>query len=285
MSTPPETLNPNPRESWIIVSRRRRRIPPKSKADPVQSETLALKSPSPWSPLDPQTNPNLQSKLLSKLQSSLQRLKSSQFYSQFLSQLQCPQIQSGIDKLLSFDPQFQLVIYGIGSIGSYETPRLQLSLAILLYEQLRACVSSIEVFDPVISADECEVIEGLGIKVMRMDEQGRRQVKAPTLFFMPHCEVQLYDNLLGANWECEKLNRMAILGNSFGEYEMYVEKRELGGSVRVDQAGRRVIGSRRFVREVGVEVDKDGDDGCFRAFHDISWHFFDVGNDADMNSI
>jgi len=127
------------------------------------------------------------------------------------------------------------------------------------------------------------VIEELGVTVMRMDERGRRQVKVPTLFFMPHCEVQLYDNLLGANWGHENLTRMVILGNSFGEYERYVEeKRSLVGSVKVEEVGSRVIRSRRFVREVGVEGGEDGDDGFFRAFHDISWHFFDVGIDTDL---
>lgn len=290
MSTPPETLNPNPNpsESWTIVSRRRNLKQSKPNPNILQFETLTLKTPIPWSPLDSQINPNLQSKLLYKIQSSLNKLKSSQFHSQFLAQLQSPQVQSGLDKILSFHPQFHLVIYGIGSIDSFETPRLQFSLALVLHEQLKRQISSVEVFDPIISATERATMEELGVTVMEIDERGRREVKAPTLFFMPHCEVQLYDNLLNANWGCESLNKMVILGNSFGEYERYVEERRgLGGgwSVKVEEVGRRVIGSRRFVREVGMEGGVDGDDGFFRAFHDISWHFFDVGNDADMNFV
>lgn len=123
---------------------------------------------------------------------------------------------------------------------------------------------------------------------MGVDERGRREVKVPTLFFMPHCEVQLYDNLLDANWGCENLNKMVILGNSFGEYERYVEeKKGASGSVKVEEAGKRVIGSRRFVREVRLEggEDCDNDNGFFRAFHDISWHFFDVGKDVALDFV
>lgn len=129
-------------------------------------------------------------------------------------------------------------------------------------------------------------MEELGFSVMRFDELGRREVKVPTLFFMPHCELQLYDNLLGANWG-EGLRRMAILGNSFGGYGRYAEEGIRNGSVRVNDAGRRVIGVSRFVREVemegvGMEEEEDGD-GYFRAFHDMSWHFFELGDGSDIN--
>lgn len=40
----------------------------------------------------------------------------------------------------------------------------------------------------------------------------------PTLFYMPHCEEWMYDNVLAANWGSEQLRRVAILGNSFRNY-------------------------------------------------------------------
>ncbi len=39
-----------------------------------------------------------------------------------------------------------------------------------------------------------------------------------TLFIMPHCEMELYDAILAANWSAASLARLAILGNSFREY-------------------------------------------------------------------
>ena len=38
---------------------------------------------------------------------------------------------------------------------------------------------------------------------------------APTLFFLPHCEAELCDNLIAANAAAHALGRVAVLGNSF----------------------------------------------------------------------
>jgi len=35
---------------------------------------------------------------------------------------------------------------------------------------------------------------------------------------MPHCELELYDAVLAANWDAARLSALAILGNSFNDY-------------------------------------------------------------------
>jgi hypothetical protein len=52
-----------------------------------------------------------------------------------------------------------------------------------------------------------------GLATLPTDEAGARSVTAATLFYMPHCEAGLYDNLLAANWSRAALPRIAILGN------------------------------------------------------------------------
>ena len=47
------------------------------------------------------------------------------------------------------------------------------------------------------------------------DEQGERVAAAPTLFYLPHCEAELCDNLLAANAAARTLRRTAVLGNCF----------------------------------------------------------------------
>lgn len=62
------------------------------------------------------------------------------------------------------------------------------------------------------------------------NEGGARRVLEPTFFYMPHCEKELYDALLRANWGGSRRSRggngrcasglplVAVLGNSFRQY-------------------------------------------------------------------
>ncbi|KAI3931157.1 hypothetical protein MKX01_029347 [Papaver californicum] len=136
-----------------------------------------------------------------KIQICMNTLENSKFYSNILDQIQTPQILSYFTSVLASESKMQMVIYGIGSIDSYETPRLQLVLAILIKRRFD-WIGDTEVFDPV--------------------EQGRRQVLKPMMFFMPHCEAVLYDNPLQANWKAEFLNLIALFGNSFEKFSVEV---------------------------------------------------------------
>jgi flagellar biosynthesis protein FliQ len=49
-------------------------------------------------------------------------------------------------------------------------------------------------------------------------QQCKRSVEEKTLFFMPHCGKAMYNNLLWANWSVDKLEKMAVIGNSFSSY-------------------------------------------------------------------
>lgn len=40
----------------------------------------------------------------------------------------------------------------------------------------------------------------------------------PTIFFMPHCDLKLYEIVLRANWSRQHLCSMVFLANSFGDY-------------------------------------------------------------------
>ena len=87
---------------------------------------------------------------------------------------------------------------------------MQLSLAMLLKRKF-SWIGDIEVFDPILSATESRVLENLGCSVLSVNEQGQRQASKPTLFFMPHCEAVLYNNLVQANWRTERLNNIVLI--------------------------------------------------------------------------
>ncbi|KAG5631861.1 hypothetical protein H5410_003578 [Solanum commersonii] len=78
-----------------------------------------------WTPADIKTNPERESKLIQKIQTYIRKLESSSFWLIFLDQLQTPEIFDRFLKAVGLEGKMQMVIYGIGSIESYEPPRLQ----------------------------------------------------------------------------------------------------------------------------------------------------------------
>ncbi|OMP00912.1 Sensitivity To Red Light Reduced-like, SRR1 [Corchorus capsularis] len=229
----------------------------------------------PWVPTDVEIDPERQSKLMHKIQVCMKRIENSRFFLTLLDQMQSAEVFNHFSRILGSELKLQMVIYGIGSIESHETPRLQLSLAVLMKRRF-SWIGDIEVFDPVLSATESQVLEALGCSVLSVNEQGRRQAMKPTLFFMPHCEAELYNNLLQANWGVEPLNRVALFGNSFETYEQHVSFKYYEQEVSfmdssVAESVTHILAARRFTDEFKINTVSDD---YFAAFHDSSWHFF-----------
>ncbi|XP_065034880.1 protein SENSITIVITY TO RED LIGHT REDUCED 1-like [Musa acuminata AAA Group] len=296
MATRNESPNPNSTEAWTVVSRRRRRSlkqqQPKRSVLPGPETLIA--PPSPWIPIDSFVDLERRSKLLQRMESAIRRLECSSFYRRFLLRLRGHLVQHGLARALSSALEIRMVVYGVGSIESYDPSRLQLALAILLRRDLGLAVPYLEVFDPILSATECAVMTAFDCALVPVDERGRREVRAPTLFYMPHCEAALYDGLLEANWRPSSLNRMVVLGNSFSAYEQFVELGSCSGSASVEAAVKHLLLVRRHVTEVEMEEEEagagsqgkqDDEDGIFKAFHDTSWHFFDLDDDKPMDLV
>ncbi|KAL6272091.1 hypothetical protein ACE6H2_022783 [Prunus campanulata] len=248
---------------WTVVSSRRGR----QRRNPPKITIQVQKQPLHWTPTDFEINFARESKLMQKMQICMKKLEMSQFFLNLLDEIQTPEMMNYFRRVLSSELKMKMVIYGIGSIESYESPRLQLSLAILLKRKFN-WIGDIEVFDPILSATESRVLEALECSVLSINEQGRRQVEKPTMFFMPHCEAELYDNLLQANWEARLLNCTVLFGNSFETYEQHLS--EYKNSAIVDST-RHILAVRKFTDEFRIKTISDT---YFSAFHDSSWHFF-----------
>lgn len=52
----------------------------------------------------------------------------------------------------------------------------------------------------------------VNLQVLKENDSGKYAVSGPTLFYMPHCDCHLYNNLLKANWGPQQLCKIAILG-------------------------------------------------------------------------
>ncbi|GIL64026.1 hypothetical protein Vafri_18013 [Volvox africanus] len=125
-----------------------------------------------------------------------------------------------------------LVVYGLGSPHLSRVSRYQLALVLLLRDQvLRGLTSPVHLYDPAFDDVDRLALEQLGLQVVDVDEGAARRVMEPTFFYMPHCERELYDALLRANWNggagsisdshsggVSGLPLLAVLGNSFRQY-------------------------------------------------------------------
>jgi hypothetical protein len=40
----------------------------------------------------------------------------------------------------------------------------------------------------------------------------------PTICFMPHCDIEIYENLLQANWSKERLPNIVLVANRLADY-------------------------------------------------------------------
>lgn len=265
----PETHMRN--EDWTIVLPRRgkqRRNLPRIRSPEEQQK--------PWFPTEIEYDPHRVSKLLQRIEMCIKKMENSEFYRTLVDQMQTPEVLNSFYNVLGSESNMQMVMYGIGSLESYESPRLQLSLAILMKRKF-SWIGDIEVFDPILSATEARVLEALGCSVLSVNEQGRRCAIKPTLFYMPHCEAELYNNLLQANWGA-MLKRMVLFGNSFEMYHQHVL--EFKSSIVVDTA-RHVLAARRLTHEFGIKTVSDD---YFAGFHDSSWLFFRPDLESDPQS-
>ncbi|CAM8961999.1 unnamed protein product [Rhodiola kirilowii] len=272
MAAAADTLDsgiPKKNEEWTVVLPRRgkqRRSLLELKATELHQGECA--------PADADINPEREAKLFQKMKTCMEAMKSSQFCTAFLDQIQSKLIDSFF-RVLGSEPNMEMIIYGIGSIEAYENPRVQLSLALLMKEKFD-WIGDVEVFDPVLSATETRVIKSFGLTVITLNEEGKRQALKPTFFFMPHCDLSLYNNLVLANWSPQMLNRVALFGNSFKAYE---ELAFVFKSQKTYLNGRHVLAAQKYIEEYEVKTVTED---YFRPFTGSSWHFFKCGSEEEL---
>ncbi|KAJ7309882.1 hypothetical protein JRQ81_007958 [Phrynocephalus forsythii] len=121
----------------------------------------------------------------------------------------------------------QCVCYGLGNFSSCAKARCQLAFLLLLLQELQIPRRQCHVFDPVFSELEIETLNSLSLTVVLENEEGKRRICGPTLFYMVHCGKALYNNLLWRNWSLKALPKMVIVGNSFRGIEERVPARIL----------------------------------------------------------
>lgn len=90
-----------------------------------------------WSPVDVNTSPEQEAYLMQQMETAIEKLEKSEFLRVFMDQLQSIQASGDhFSLLVGSEEKLKVVIYGIGSIESFEQSWLQLSLVINMKKHL-----------------------------------------------------------------------------------------------------------------------------------------------------
>ena len=205
---------------------------------------------------------NVDDELL-RLEDCKREVKESDFYSKFLTIQTSLLERSGMTDV-------GIVCYGLGKISSCPIARYQFSLLLLMTSDLNVGPIKCHVYDPVFNDTDKELVVINGFSLIPFNEEGCRPVDSPTIFYMPHCGKLLYDNVLRANWSCNRLSKVIIIGNKFNHYRERIVRSQLE---REAPCIDRVL---RYMTERALPT-------CFRhndVFNDLAIHSFTVPADV-----
>lgn len=95
----------------------------------------------------------------------------------------------------------EIVCYGIGDIVNSRIARLQLAMALFIASEINLDRAAVSFYDPVLTHGGAEVLKKLGVTVTEENVHCKRRVPdgGHSLFFMPHCDREMYNNVIGAN--------------------------------------------------------------------------------------
>lgn len=159
-----------------------------------------------------------------------------------------------------------IVCYGLGQFSFCVIARYQLGLLLLLKSILHS--THVYIYDPQFSLEEIDFLKDLGMEVLSVNEEAKRQLKKKSVCFMPHCDLPLYNNILWANWSVKCLSKLVIIGNSFKNYKL----NDARG--RLKEKAKYVHLANKFLTEIRMN-------NTFRfsdIFNDLSFHYFKLNS-------
>lgn len=136
-------------------------------------------------------------------------------------------------------------------------------------------IEKISLFDPVMVDEDDEIISNFKCARIASNSNGKFISNNITLFYMPHCPLGLYGNLLMANWKKEYLTNTIIIGNSFSNYDA----RRISSDNKSENSEKFLYKSILFLKEFNLEL-RGGDFG--NAFNDQFLHIWkELPNESD----
>ncbi|TCD62302.1 hypothetical protein EIP91_007098, partial [Steccherinum ochraceum] len=102
----------------------------------------------------------------------------------------------------------EVLCLGLGSPSSSRDARAQLVFLLEICDKISLDPSKVSVYDPVFSEEDERLL----------DANAAYPLPVPTIVFMPHCDLQLYENLIHENWSTDRLSHLLLIANRLSEY-------------------------------------------------------------------
>ncbi|KAJ7899968.1 SRR1-domain-containing protein [Mycena olivaceomarginata] len=112
----------------------------------------------------------------------------------------------------------QLLCLGLGSPSSSPNSRAQLAFLLEICKSIAIENGNVSIYDPVFSEEDNALFQELGFRVLSENKDGKHPLDAPTVLWMPHCDLDLYESILATNWSREQLGYMVLISNRLGDY-------------------------------------------------------------------
>ncbi|KAH9946282.1 uncharacterized protein BXZ73DRAFT_95787 [Epithele typhae] len=109
---------------------------------------------------------------------------------------------------------------GLGSPAASRDARAQLALLLAASDDLSIAPVSVSVYDPVFTDEDHQLLAERRLTPLPESEdiEARYRLRSPTIAYMPHCDLHLYENLLRENWSPERLPNVLLIANRLGDY-------------------------------------------------------------------
>ncbi|PVF97779.1 SRR1-domain-containing protein [Serendipita vermifera] len=122
-----------------------------------------------------------------------------------------------------------ILCLGLGSPSESRSARLQLALILEIMDHCNILPVNVALYEPVFNEEDVRELGTIGLHVFSGEKvkDEDHSLLTRTLVFMPHCDIQLHQKILAANWSLDGLDRMVLIGNLLNQYSFTVEKKRL----------------------------------------------------------
>ncbi|KAI8998825.1 hypothetical protein BD414DRAFT_476187 [Trametes punicea] len=127
----------------------------------------------------------------------------------------------------ALDAAQAVLCLGLGSPASSRDARAQLAFLLAACDDLSIDRTRVSVFDPVFVDQDLELLAQLRLTHLSENQQASYGMRSPTIVFMPHCDLHLYENLLRENWSQERLPNVFLIANRLSDYAESIPSRKL----------------------------------------------------------